>query len=652
MRRIETSVRKRLEASLEKRLRKLFPKKETGFVGWQDGSTYNESKPNFVRCRWGNGDEFEAWNDGVPPTYNLQVDIYPDPDYPGLLRARQPRIAFVDDFPYVALNFHKSSHTWPGPDAVPIEMRQFMPLHPSASGLVLTVRAGWIKTPTGWLYHHTDTADLTANKPASGARFALVTIDGDGTLTVTDGDVDPGGILTLDPETDIPELPANHTPICAIRLYAGQTEIRDLGTAATDLLDFRFTSFAGAQPASEALSEIAGLEPDDDDIIQQKGGSWVMRTMVELWGDLQAIALAWLLANGYIREKLTANRTYYVRADGSDSNDGLADSAGGAFLTPGRAIQAIQGLDMGGYSVLVQFGAGAFGLTTIESFLSGTGVTFQGTLTALETIASATVAVGGSATRGSVTKAGAFAGDSYADKLAYFVTDDAYRVINSHTDDVLSLEGTAPSSTTQDVIIYDFGTSLAAPLIINQKGITLKHLKLICDSTVSGAGGSNITGGSGVSFVECWLDADPTNPSNLVTAGGLSDFTITRCVGVTRGSSSVQRGIHGINQATLTIQNCKLYHAGSKSGIGIRIREMSACRINMGCTIDNYTTGVASEGKAFIRMLTAGMWNFVQNCTTGLNANEGGGILSTSNNQYSGNDTNEIADATSYSYID
>lgn len=84
-----------------------------------------------------------------------------------------------------------------------------------------------------------------------------------------------------------------------------------------------------------------------------------------------------------VRERLTANRTYYVRADGSDSNTGLVDSSGGAFLTIQKAIDTVaKNLDLAGFAVTIQVGAGTYtgAVSAAIPFIGGT-VTILGDTT-------------------------------------------------------------------------------------------------------------------------------------------------------------------------------------------------------------------------------------------------------------------------------
>jgi hypothetical protein len=80
------------------------------------------------------------------------------------------------------------------------------------------------------------------------------------------------------------------------------------------------------------------------------------------------------------REVLSADRTYYVRTDGSDSNNGLADSSGGAFLTIQKAVDVTCGLDLSIYNVTIQVRSGTFtGTAAFSGPWAGKGsVTIKG----------------------------------------------------------------------------------------------------------------------------------------------------------------------------------------------------------------------------------------------------------------------------------
>ena len=73
------------------------------------------------------------------------------------------------------------------------------------------------------------------------------------------------------------------------------------------------------------------------------------------------------------RTLLTSSRNYYVRTDGSDSNTGLANTAGAAFLTIQKGIDTAVQLDGSTYDVTINVAAGTYTTPVVLKNFLGSG---------------------------------------------------------------------------------------------------------------------------------------------------------------------------------------------------------------------------------------------------------------------------------------
>ena len=82
-----------------------------------------------------------------------------------------------------------------------------------------------------------------------------------------------------------------------------------------------------------------------------------------------------------VRERLLANRTYYVLVNGSNANTGLENNPAGAFATIQHAVNVVLNtLDFSGFNVIIQVGAGNFtaGAALAWGWTGGGTLTIQG----------------------------------------------------------------------------------------------------------------------------------------------------------------------------------------------------------------------------------------------------------------------------------
>lgn len=200
-----------------------------------------------------------------------------------------------------------------------------------------------------------------------------------------------------------------------------------------------------------------------------------------------------------VRERLTANRTYYVRTDGSDSNTGLVNNSGGAFLTVQKAIDIVAGLDCSIYSVTIQIADGTYsaGLTLKPVLGAGTYTITGNTTTPANVVISATSA------------AAVLAFDAGSWSL------DGLKLQTTTSGQGINAIGNRTSLTIRRI---DFGTAAGAQHILASSGA-----RVFANATTL-----TISGGTGF---ECWSAVGHGSIqvySTTVTV--TASFTITRFV--------------------------------------------------------------------------------------------------------------------------
>jgi hypothetical protein len=230
-----------------------------GFLGDGAGHVEVTGMPNYVYVTMSDGQVVKVYNKVAPKIINLPVTVGIDPHQKDsqlleVLSVRNiPRPGSTENAYHV--DAHHASHEWLNPDGgtdiVYIQLRQFMPLRPTIvlpfslyifkSILLISGICTEVGGVTISLFPYVPSTTSVSSFADIPAKYVLVSLSQTtGSLTVTSGTLKTLGTLAL---SDIPALPNNSVPLCAVRLYATQGYI-DESRINTDLIDLRWGMFS------------------------------------------------------------------------------------------------------------------------------------------------------------------------------------------------------------------------------------------------------------------------------------------------------------------------------------------------------------------------------------------------------------------------
>lgn len=228
-----------------------------------------------------------------------------------------------------------------------------------------------------------ETTDIGVSVQAWDAQLdSLSAASADGVSLVTSANYAAmKGLLDLEIGTDVQAWSANLDEYAAVNPTAAGLALLDDANAAAQLATLGLTATATELNYTDGVTSAIQTQLDGKianslmttrgDIIRRGAAAPERYALGTVGYALKSDGTDPVWAPS--REVLAANRTYYVRTDGSNSNTGLVDSAGGAFLTLQKAWDVILTLDLAGFTVTVSVGAGTFsaGIAAVSPAVGG-----------------------------------------------------------------------------------------------------------------------------------------------------------------------------------------------------------------------------------------------------------------------------------------
>lgn len=218
--------------------------------------------------KW-NGEVLQVINRRVPNQPYAHVMVGFESPKSKILQVLRGRDVYGELDEKVQIPYHAETHQFPGEDTVWVREDQFTHLlvYPS-DGMTVQIYGGIIRAydNSGWIVVKNQTLDLTASVPSSaGAKWGLIEVDENGDASVTlSAAVGSKSLLAVG---DIPD--PSETPIAAVKLYYGQTEVRRDGSV-SDIIDLRFGNSVGIGGGTvkyfDDLLDVDAGSPSDNDV--------------------------------------------------------------------------------------------------------------------------------------------------------------------------------------------------------------------------------------------------------------------------------------------------------------------------------------------------------------------------------------------------